>query len=92
MAAAQLTPLLNLISSAVQDVIKEYDAVHQPIPSLNSTMPGPFDSPAAMSPELVKAIKVIEAACTQLSLTVANPARSMVNVSRFTALQSLIRY
>lgn len=81
MATTQLLPLLTIITNAVQDIIKEYDAVHQPIPSLNSTAPGPFDSPAAMSSELLRATKIVEAACAQLSVTVANPACLMTNVS-----------
>ncbi|EIM86299.1 S-adenosyl-L-methionine-dependent methyltransferase [Stereum hirsutum FP-91666 SS1] len=79
MAAAELTPLVDLITDAVKDVIKEYDTVGQPFPALGSTNSGHFDSAASVTPELARAIKVVEAACAQLSFSVASPAHVMTN-------------
>lgn len=83
MAAAELTPLVDLITDAVKDVIKEYDTVGQPFPALGSTNSGHFDSAASVTPELARAIKVVEAACAQLSFSVASPAHVMTNVSAY---------
>lgn len=80
MTAAQLLPLVNLITDAVKVVIEEYDATENTLPPLSSTAPGPFDSAVSISPELARATKIIEAACAQLSVSVASPAHSILNV------------
>ena len=73
--------LASLITSAVQDVVKEYSAAGHSVPSLNSVEPGPFDAPHLVSPALAKEIQTIEAACAQLSFAVANPGHVITNVS-----------
>lgn len=77
------TTLTSLINKAVQDVIDLYAAVGQAVPSLDSLKPGPFEVPEETPVKLMKAIQIIEAACAQLSCTVAAPGSAMVNVSRF---------
>jgi hypothetical protein len=74
-----LTALVSLISNAVKVVIDEYEQHGHPEPSLNSTSPGPFDALENTSPDLARAVRTIEAACAQLSFTVANPGHVMVN-------------
>ncbi|KAF8992613.1 S-adenosyl-L-methionine-dependent methyltransferase [Cyathus striatus] len=76
---AQLIQLTNLISSAVRDVLSEYDAVGASVPLLESTETGPFDSPEDVTPKLAKAIRTIEAACAQLSFAVASPGHVITN-------------
>ncbi|KAF9496922.1 S-adenosyl-L-methionine-dependent methyltransferase [Pleurotus eryngii] len=79
--AAHLTTLVQLISSAVTTVLSEYDAVGKSVPSLDSTEPGPFDTPEEQSEGLVKAVRIIEAACGQLAISVASPGHVMFNRS-----------
>lgn len=81
MAAAELIPLVNIIKDAVVVVIDEYDSKGKVFPSLQSTMGGPFDSAASVTPALANAVKTIEAACAQLSISVARPAHAILNVS-----------
>lgn len=76
-----ITALQDLINSAIKDVIAEYAAVGQAVPSLDTLSPGPFTVPEETPARLTKAIQVIEAACAQLSYTVAPPGSVMVNVS-----------
>ncbi|KAH7874886.1 S-adenosyl-L-methionine-dependent methyltransferase [Lentinula edodes] len=76
---SHVTALTALINDAVQDVIAEYAAVGQAIPSLNSLKPGPFQVPAETPARLMKAIKIIEAACAQLTYTVSPPGSVMLN-------------
>lgn len=76
----EVTALTNLINSAVQDIVNEYTKAGHPVPSLHSTKPGPFDAPHLVSPILSKAIQTVEAACAQLSFTVANPGHIITNV------------
>ncbi|EIM90605.1 S-adenosyl-L-methionine-dependent methyltransferase [Stereum hirsutum FP-91666 SS1] len=77
--SANLLPLVDLITNAVKVVIDEYAAINQPVPSLDSNIPGPFDTPESTPPQLSKAIQIIEAACAQLSFTVASPGHVMTN-------------
>ncbi|KAF9014286.1 S-adenosyl-L-methionine-dependent methyltransferase [Cyathus striatus] len=77
--AAQLLALANLITSAVQTVISEYKAAGASIPPLDSTVNGVFDTPEAVTPNLSKAIRTIEAACAQLSFSVASPGHVITN-------------
>lgn len=79
--AAHLTALVDVLSSAVKEVIAEYSAAGEEIPSLDSTKPGPFDTPEATSHKLNKAIQIIEGACAQLSASVARPGHTVTNVS-----------
>ncbi|KAJ4478948.1 S-adenosyl-L-methionine-dependent methyltransferase [Lentinula aciculospora] len=76
-----ITALTALINGAVQDVITEYAAVGQAVPSLDSLEPGPFQIPEETPVRLIKAIQVIAAACAQLSYTVTPPGAVMVNKS-----------
>jgi hypothetical protein len=76
-----LIALSQLISTAVHDVVEEYNTLGQPLPPLSSVQPGPLDEgPHLVSPQLAKAIRTIEAACAQLSFAVANPGHVMINV------------
>ncbi|KAJ7209445.1 S-adenosyl-L-methionine-dependent methyltransferase [Mycena haematopus] len=70
---ADILALADLISGAVKDVVGEYTAAQVRMPALSSTSSGPFDAPESASANLLKAIRMIEAACTQLSFTVASP-------------------
>ncbi|KAJ3794479.1 S-adenosyl-L-methionine-dependent methyltransferase [Lentinula aff. detonsa] len=74
-----VTALTELINDAVQDVISEYAAVGQAVPSLHSLEPGSFQVPAETPARLMKAIKIIEAACAQLTYTVSPPGSVMLN-------------
>ncbi|KAJ6619669.1 S-adenosyl-L-methionine-dependent methyltransferase [Mycena sp. CBHHK59/15] len=76
---ANIVALADLISSAVKDVVAEYTAAGVSMPSLSSTITGPFDTPESTPPNLAKAIRTIEAACTQLSFSVASPGHVVVN-------------
>lgn len=78
---AHLLALVDLISKSVSVVIKEYAVFNETVPSLNSTVPGPFDTPESVPPELNKAIQIVEAACAQLSFSIAGPGHVMTNVS-----------
>lgn len=79
---ARLSALVNLIQDSVKVVISQYDAVGQTVPSLDSVDTGPFDTPDNVTPELRKAVEIIEAACAQLSFSVASPGHVITNVSR----------
>jgi hypothetical protein len=70
---ADIVALADLISSAVKDVVAEYTSAQVSMPSLSSTSMGPFDIPESMPSNLIKAIRTVEAACTQLTFSVANP-------------------
>lgn len=76
-----ITALTDLINKATQDVNAEYSAVGQAVPSLDTLQPGPFQVPEETPTRLIRAIQIIEAACAQLSFTVAPPGSVMVNVS-----------
>lgn len=81
-APAPLVELLDLIQANVKVVISEYAAINQVVPSLDSLVPGPFDTPESVTPQLSEAIRIIEAACAQLSFTIASPGHVVTNVSR----------
>lgn len=74
-----LTSLVDLISDAVKVVNTHYADANASVPPLESVESGLFDSPEKVSDELSTAIRTIEAACAQLSFTVANPAHSITN-------------
>jgi len=78
---SHIIALTDLINKAVQDVIAEYAAVGQAVPSLDTLDPGPFNVPEDTPVRLAKAIQIIEAACAQLSYTVAPPGSVIVNKS-----------
>ncbi|KIJ34904.1 hypothetical protein M422DRAFT_262863 [Sphaerobolus stellatus SS14] len=77
--SADVVALVNLISSTAQEILAEYSKAGQEVPSLDSTDSGPFDAPEKVSAGLAKAIRTIEAACGQLSFTVASPGHVMTN-------------
>lgn len=78
---ADLIALSQLISTAVNDVVQEYNTLGQSLPPLSSVEQGPLDGgPHLVSPQLAKAVKIIEGACAQLSFAVANPGHVMINV------------
>lgn len=78
--AAQLTALVELISSSVKEVIAAYNAAGRDVPSLESLDEGPLEIPATTPASLTQARQIIEAACAQLCVTVAQPGDCIVNV------------
>lgn len=80
--SAPLSALVDLIQDSVKVIISEYAYIGQTVPSLDSVSPGPFDTPEKVTPELRRAIEIIEASCAQLSFTVASPGHTITNVSR----------
>ncbi|KAF5310051.1 hypothetical protein D9619_010480 [Psilocybe cf. subviscida] len=77
---ADLIALSQLISTAVGDIVQEYNTLGQALPPLSSVQPGPLDEgPHLVPPRLAKAVTTIEAACAQLSFAVANPGHVMIN-------------
>ncbi len=76
-----LTSLVKLISDSVAVVTSEYAKAGHASPTLESTAQDPFRSPESVSERLKTAIKTIEAACAQLSATVASPGHVITNVS-----------
>ena len=78
--AAQLTALVELISSSVNEVIAAYNAAGRDVPSLESLNEGPLEVPATTPQSLTRARQIIEAACAQLCATVAQPGDCIVNV------------
>ncbi|GJE93466.1 O-methyltransferase [Phanerochaete sordida] len=77
--AAQLTALVELISSSVKEVIAAYNAAGRDVPSLESLDEGPLEIPATTPASLTQARQIIEAACAQLCVTVAQPGDCIVN-------------
>lgn len=75
-----LTALVELITSAVQDIIQTYASAGHSVPTLSSTVPGPFDTPAATPPSLARAIQIVEGACTQLCASVGSPGQVLLTV------------
>ncbi|KAJ7634566.1 S-adenosyl-L-methionine-dependent methyltransferase [Roridomyces roridus] len=76
---AEIVALADLISSTVKDVVAEYGAAGVNLPSLSSTTPGPFETPESTPPKLTKAIKTLDAACSQLMYTVGSPGHVIAN-------------
>nr|P0CT90.1 RecName: Full=3-O-methyltransferase 2; Short=Mtrase 2 [Phanerochaete chrysosporium RP-78] len=77
--AAHLTALVELISSSVNEVISVYSAAGRDIPSLDSLEEGFLETPATTPPGLRHARQIIEAACAQLCVTIAQPGDCIVN-------------
>ena len=69
---AHLLDLVSTIQTSVQDIIGEYQAVGAVVPPLTDTdvTSGPLDRPEDMTPKLLHAVHLIEAACVQLCATV----------------------
>ncbi|KAJ3996156.1 S-adenosyl-L-methionine-dependent methyltransferase [Lentinula boryana] len=76
-----ITALTDLINKAVQDIIAEYAAAGRAVPSLDTLESGLFQVPEETPARLTKAIQIVEAACAQLSCTVAPPGSVMINKS-----------
>lgn len=77
---SDLTALAKLISDSVAVVTSEYITAGYMPPTLDSTEQDPFHSPELVSERLKTAIKTIEAACAQLSATVAGAGHVVTNV------------
>lgn len=80
--ANDLSTLAKLISDSVVVVTSEYTKAGHAPPSLESTAQDPFHSPELVPEQLKAAIKIIEAACAQLSATVASAGHVVTNVSK----------
>lgn len=76
-----ITALRAIINESIDQIIEEYSAVGQEVPSLESTTVGPFDAPEQTPSRLLQAVQRIEAACAQLSFTVSSPGHVIVNKS-----------
>ncbi|KAF7430171.1 hypothetical protein PC9H_005871 [Pleurotus ostreatus] len=79
--ANDLNTLAKLISDSVAVVTSEYAKAGHAPPSLESTAQDPFHSPELVPEQLKAAIKIIEAACAQLSATVASAGHVVTNKS-----------
>ena len=77
----QLRSLVQLISEGVENIIEQYDRIGQDPPTLDHLGVSYYDKSENYNEQLTDAIKVVEGACAQLSLTVANPSHSISNVS-----------
>lgn len=76
-----LSALVKLISDSVAVVTSEYAKAGYAPPALDSTEQDPFYSPELVSDQLKNAIQITEAACAQLSVTVASAGHVVTNVS-----------
>ncbi|KAF5366497.1 hypothetical protein D9757_012164 [Collybiopsis confluens] len=74
-----ITKLKDLINGAVDDIIAEYAAIGHAVPSLDTVEPGPFLVPEAVPVRMRNAVQIIEAACAQLSCTVALPGSALLD-------------
>jgi hypothetical protein len=79
--ASQLRSLVQLISEGVEDIIAQYSKIGQDVPSLEYLGTAYYDVAENRNEHLTDAIQIVEAACAQLSLTVADPSHSIANVS-----------
>ena len=76
----QVSALVKLISDASKIVEAHYVKSSKPyVPSLDDTEPHPLDKQLAEK-ELRTAVQTIEGACAQLSVTVARPNHTILNV------------
>ncbi|EKM57114.1 uncharacterized protein PHACADRAFT_92239 [Phanerochaete carnosa HHB-10118-sp] len=85
--SAQLTALVELISSSVREVIAAYSDARQDSPLLNLLDEGPLEIPATTPPNVTKARQIIEAACAQLCATIAQSGDCIVNYTKSACLQ-----
>ncbi|KAJ7267777.1 S-adenosyl-L-methionine-dependent methyltransferase [Mycena rebaudengoi] len=74
----QVEALLVLIGDAAHQAIAEYDKAGKAIPTLDSVEAHPLDVSDDTS-GLKKAIRLLEAACEQLCVTLAPPYHTMIN-------------
>lgn len=74
-----LSALVKLISDSVAVVTSEYAKAGHVPPALDSTGQDPFYSPELVSDQLKTAIQITEAACAQLSATVASAGHVVTN-------------
>ncbi|KAJ7161877.1 S-adenosyl-L-methionine-dependent methyltransferase [Mycena crocata] len=75
---AQVEALLALINNAAYQAVSEYDKTGTDVPILGSVDPHPLDGSIDTS-ALKKAIRVLEAACEQLCVTLAPPDHTIIN-------------
>ncbi|KAJ6573975.1 S-adenosyl-L-methionine-dependent methyltransferase [Mycena vulgaris] len=75
----EIVALADLISRTVKNVAAEYAEAGVSMPSLSSTAPGPFDTPETAPPKLAKAVRILDAACAQLSFSVGSPGHVVTN-------------
>ena len=76
----QISALVKLISDASKVVEAHYAKSSKPyVPSLDDTESHPIDKQLA-GKELRTAVQTIEGACAQLSVTVARPSHTIINV------------
>lgn len=78
--AADIRKLASLISRSCDAIIAAHDSVGYDVPSLYSTVPGPFDTPDKAPLELGRHIQIVEAACAQLCASIASPTHVVINV------------
>lgn len=76
----EIVALADLIARTVKDVVAEYTNAGVSMPSLASTAPGSFDTPESVPPKLAKAVRILDAACAQLSFSVGSPGHVITNV------------
>lgn len=78
---AKIDALLELISSATQAAVAEYEKTGSGVPTPDARSSHPLDSvPDALA--LKKAIRILEGACEQLCTTLAQPMHTIINVCR----------
>ncbi|KAJ7634558.1 S-adenosyl-L-methionine-dependent methyltransferase [Roridomyces roridus] len=77
----EILALAELVSNSVKDVVAEYSAAGFCLPSLSSTACGPWDSMESIvtRPKLAKAVKTLDAACSQLMFAVGSPGHVIAN-------------
>lgn len=83
-----LRSLANLITSSVDTLERIYAAANLPLPDLDA----PFDADAPAEalrakPEVAAAIRTLQAAAGQISVTVADPPRHAAETSFIVCLQ-----
>lgn len=80
---AQALALAELIYETTGKIVQEYNSAGHSLPSLESTIPGPLDTPEKISADLGRYMRIIEGACAQLSIMVNRPGHVIINVSFF---------
>ena len=74
----QLRSLARLINNEVENIIAQYAKAGEEVPTLDRIKPVVFDR--TWNEELRNSVKIVEGACAQLSLTVADPSNAVFNV------------
>ncbi|EPQ51546.1 S-adenosyl-L-methionine-dependent methyltransferase [Gloeophyllum trabeum ATCC 11539] len=77
--AAPLNALVDVISSALKDIVTEYSKIGSTVPTLDETRLGPFDNTEQYNLRLNRAVQIVEGACAQLCATVARPSHYLTN-------------